>query len=291
MAMWTRRDVLQFGVAAPLGACAATAAARASANALSAGVVDTHTHFYDPARPEGVPWPGKDDQFLYRTVLPDDYRRLAGPIGVIGTVVVEASPWIEDNQWILDLAANDPFLLGLVGNLAPGSPEFARHFVRFARNRLFLGIRLGSGSLAKGLDDRAYLADVQRLALAGLTLDVNGGPELLPLVDRLATKFPGLRIVINHLANVRIDGKVPPQDWAVGMHAVAKHPHVFCKVSALVEGASRPNEPSPTDVAFYKPVLDHAWKTLGEDRLLYGSNWPVSQGHRLFHIAQESEQS
>jgi L-fuconolactonase len=118
-------------------------------------------------------------------------------------------------------------------------------------------------------------------------LDVNGGPELLPLVDRLATKFPGLRIVINHLANVRIDGKVPPQDWAVGMHAVAKHPHVFCKVSALVEGASRPNEPSPTDVAFYKPVLDHAWKTLGEDRLLYGSNWPVSERYGSLAVVQQ----
>jgi predicted TIM-barrel fold metal-dependent hydrolase len=275
--MWTRRDVLQFGIATSLGPFAATTISRATDDAAPAGVVDTHTHFYDPARPEGVPWPGKDDAFLYRTVLPDDYRTLALPLGVTGTVVVEASPWVEDNQWILDLAANDRYLLGLVGNLAPGSPEFAKHFVRFARNRLFLGIRIGSGSLSKGLSDPAFLADIERLALAGLELDVNGGPELLPLVDGLAAKFPDLRIVVNHLANVRIDGNAPPTEWAEGMQAAAKHPHVFCKVSALVEGASQPNRMSSTDVSFYRPVLDHAWKTFGEDRLIYGSNWPVSE--------------
>ncbi len=272
--MQTRRQMLQASVAAGLGAL--TAAAQ-SAAAPSLEIIDTHTHFYDPTRPRGVPWPGKDDKALYRTILPADYRRLGDPLGVAGTVIVEASPWVEDNQWILDLAQNDPFIRGLVGNLAPGSPEFAKYFVRFAKNRLFLGIRVNSGPLAKGLTQPEFLADIKRLMLADLELDINGGPELLPLVDQLAAKFPDLRIVVNHLANVRIDGNAPPQEWAAGLQAAAKHPHVFCKVSALVEGASQPDKKSPTDVAFYKPVLDHAWKTFGPDRLLYGSNWPVSE--------------
>ena len=70
-------------------------------------IIDTHTHFYDPTRPQGVPWPPKENQLLYRTVLPADAQALAAPVGVTGTVVVEASAWLEDNQWILDLAAND----------------------------------------------------------------------------------------------------------------------------------------------------------------------------------------
>jgi hypothetical protein len=61
-------------------------------------LVDTHTHFYDPSRPQGVPWPPRDDKLLYRTVLPKDYRALPVPRPVTGTVVVEASPWVEDNQ-------------------------------------------------------------------------------------------------------------------------------------------------------------------------------------------------
>ena len=71
-------------------------------------IIDTHTHFYDPTRPEGVPWPPADNELLYRTVLPEHHRALAAPEGVTGTVVVEASAWLADNQWILDLAAADP---------------------------------------------------------------------------------------------------------------------------------------------------------------------------------------
>jgi L-fucono-1,5-lactonase len=54
--------------------------------------VDCHTHFYDPTRPEGIPWPGKDDRVLYRTVLPRHFLEQAAPLGVKKTVVVEASP-------------------------------------------------------------------------------------------------------------------------------------------------------------------------------------------------------
>ncbi|NCY02726.1 MAG: hypothetical protein EBX36_07380, partial [Planctomycetia bacterium] len=96
-----RRRFLCRGVAA---ASAVTAAAwTAPAAEPPAPVIDTHTHFYDPTRPGGVPWPPRDDAILYRTVLPAEWERLAQPAGVTGTVVVEASPLLEDNDWLLDL--------------------------------------------------------------------------------------------------------------------------------------------------------------------------------------------
>ena len=106
-------------------------------------IIDTHTHFYDPARPEGIPWPGADEELLYRTVLPGHHRALAAPEGVTGTVVVEASAWLEDNQWILDLAADEPWIVGLVGHVDPNRPEFKTAIDRFAANELFCGIRCG----------------------------------------------------------------------------------------------------------------------------------------------------
>ena len=100
-------------------------------------IVDTHTHFYDPTRPEGVPWPDPNDALLYRKVMPAEYRKLAEPHGVRGTVVVEASPWVEDNQWLLDLAAREPFILGIVGNLDPLAADFATNLARFAKTQSF----------------------------------------------------------------------------------------------------------------------------------------------------------
>ena len=93
-------------------------------------IIDTHTHFYDPRRPEGIPWPGKDNELLYRPVLPQHHRALSQPEGVTGTVVVEASGWLEDNQYILDLAADDPWIVGLVGHIDPNRPEFAGEIER-----------------------------------------------------------------------------------------------------------------------------------------------------------------
>ena len=84
-------------------------------------LIDTHTHFYDPTRAQGVPWPPREDKLLYRTVLPKDYRALAVPQPVTGTVIVEASPWLEDNQWVLDLSEREPFIVGFVGNLPVGT--------------------------------------------------------------------------------------------------------------------------------------------------------------------------
>ncbi len=186
-------------------------AALAAAPALAAGpkatpltIIDTHTHFYDPTRPEGVPWPGKGDALLHRRTLPADYLAQPVPQPVTGTVVVEASPWVEDNQWILDLAAKNPFIVGFVGNLKPGEEAFAGNLKRFAANPLYRGIRVNEGPLRAGLGDAAFRADLKRLADADLELDVNGGPALLPEVARLAKEMPGLHIVINHPAKVRL---------------------------------------------------------------------------------------
>lgn len=239
-------------------------------------VIDTHTHFYDPARPQGVPWPAKDDPFLYRTVLPPEYEAVARPLGVTGTVVVEASPWVEDNQWVLDLAARDPFIVGVVGNRGPGDDDFPAHLARFAKDPLFRGIRLRDRPWRQRLEDARFTDDLRRLADADLQLDINGGPADLPDVARLAERAPGLRIVVDHCGNVPIDGGLVKPDWLAGMRAVAARPNTWCKVSGLVEGTGRQKGDAPADVDYYRPVLDALWEVFGERRLIYGSNWPVS---------------
>lgn len=271
--MKTRRHFLQTTTTALAASAAACSTPRASAPLT---IIDTHTHFYDPKRPEGVPWPGKGDALLHRTTLPADYRAQPVPQPVTATVVVEASPLLEDNQWILDLAAKDKFIVGFVGHLKPGEDAFAGHLKRFAANPLYRGIRISEGALRTGLNNPAYLADIKRLADANLELDVNGGPTLLPEVVRLAKELPGLRIVINHLANTRIDGKNVSATWQRDLEAAAKSPQVFLKVSALVEGTGKNDGSAPRDVEFYRPWLDICWNAFGADRLIYGSNWPVS---------------
>ena len=257
------------------GAALAAAGEVTSADARPA-VLDVHTHFYDPTRKEGVPWPGMGDKVLYRPVLPAEFKKLAAPHGVTGTVVVEASPWVEDNQWLLDLAKDNTVIVGIVGRLLLTDADFVKHLARFGKNPLFRGIRVNATELDAALKDEKQLDRLKALGDAGLSLDLNGGHETFLLAAKLADKLPKLRVVVNHLGNPLIDGKEPPEAWRKAVAAGgAAGANVYCKLSALVDG-TRKRGAAPAELKFYTPVLGEVWKAFGADRLLYGSNWPVS---------------
>lgn len=234
--------------------------------------IDTHTHFYDPTRSQGVPWPPASEKLLYKPYYPKQFVALTEPLGVVGTVVVEASPWIEDNQWILDLARDNPSIVGFIGNLKLGEVAFAANLQRFSRNPLFRGLRIGERPIAEGLGQRAFESDLQRMGEQRLTIDVIGGPALLPNVLRIAKRAPKLKIVIDHLPFGAWDNDVAAMRTA--LTEVAALPNVFAKVSNVVR---RVNDRVVEDRDYYRPQLDCLWDLFGAQRLLYGSNWPVSE--------------
>ncbi len=278
----SRREALAASLAL------ASRSASADANKDKPPVIDTHTHFYDPTRKEGVPWPGKDNKALYRTVLPAEYQKLAKPHGITGTVVVEASPWLEDNQWLLDVAKDEPFLLGVVGNLPLNNEDFARNLERFAKNSVFRGIRVNSGAVAIAIKTPEQFDRLKLLSDNGLTLDINGGPDSLHHAATLSEKLPKLRVVMNHMGNPVIDGKEPPEAWRSAVKAAGDAgENVFCKLSALVEGSRKRDGKAPKDLAFYTPTLDHLFKAFGPNRLIFGSNWPVSNTFASFDTVYE----
>jgi predicted TIM-barrel fold metal-dependent hydrolase len=227
-------------------------------------VIDTHIHLFDPTRPRGIPWPEKTNPELYRPALPARYRALAEPFGVVGAIEVECSPWFEDNQWVLDIAENDPIMLGMIGNLEPAAPEFPRHLERFRKNPLFLGIRYGNlwdRNFAAALGKPAFVEGLRLLAQAGLTLDTaNPSPALLADIVRLTDKLPSLRVVVDHLPSLALDAKSRES-----LRELVARPNVFVKVSAV-----------PLDPAVARPRLDEIFGLFGPSRLLYGSDWPNS---------------
>ena len=237
-------------------------------------IIDTHTHFYDPTRPQGVPWPAADDELLYRTVLPDHCKALAQPEGVTGTVVVEASAWLADNQWILDLAAQDEFLVGFVGHIDPDRPAFGAELTTLAANPLFRGIRCGGRAFAD-LTQGSFVQDMALLADKDLELDVLLGHEYFAGVIQLAQRLPTLRIVVNHIGLMPIDGQAIAPEWVTRYQQLAAEPNIYMKVSGLIELSTI--RPAPAPVAYYYPTLDVLWDAFGEDRLIYGSNWPVCE--------------
>ena len=237
-------------------------------------IIDTHVHFYDPTRPGGIPWPPEDNELLYRPILPQTFVERTEKMGVAGTVVVEASKLVEDNQWILDLAADNPCVVGFVGSLDPKTEDFEKNLDRFSANPLCRGIRLGlqRGSLE---DQETLIPHIQKLADRNLQLDLMTNGKQLPINAVIAEQIPNLRIVIDHVAHVEVTGEAPDPEWVHGIQTIAKHPNVYCKVSGMVERAAQ--QPAPDDPAYYVPTLDALWNAFGEDRLVYGSNWLVCE--------------
>src|SRR5712692_6911867 len=175
-------------------AAASIPLAHSGAQAASIPIIDTHIHLFDPTRPQGVPWPKKDDAILYQRALPDRYRKIAMPLGITGAIEVEASPWLEDNQWVLDVAAKDTIIVGTVGDLEPGKPDFRKNLDRLHRNPLYRGIRCGNlwgRNFSEDVSKPEFIADLKALAEAGLVMDTaNPTPALIADLLRLTDRAP-----------------------------------------------------------------------------------------------------
>ena len=265
-----RRHFIQSTAA--LALCPAATASQAAT--VATRIIDTHTHFYDPTRPQGVPWPGKGTK-LYRPVLPADWRAQAEPHGIKETVIVEASSWVEDNQWILDLAEQEKCIIGFVGHLEAADAGFRDNLKRFSRNPIFRGVRWSGAAVSDTAIKDQVLSGAKLLADHGLELDLNGPPESLLPAAALAAEVTDLRIVINHLGSSG-DPKSLKPDWKENIRVISKQKNVWMKVSALVEQVKGAEGQASKEVGYYLPILDHLWECFGPDRLIYGSNWPVS---------------
>ena len=267
-----RREFILSAAAA--GALAPNVLSKSLGKTGPVPVVDTHTHFFDPTRPEGIPYPPKSDRLNYSPHYPKDFSAVAKRHNVVGTVVVEASQWLEDNAWILELAESNEEILGLIGSLIPGDPDFAINLKRFSENPLFLGLRL-RGEMNQRIGEKATLRDLKRVADRDLTIDIHGGVPIIEPTLMMSRKMPSLRIVVNHLPFSDWDGDVPAMKSTLA--DLVRQPNVFVKVSEVVR---RVNGEVMVDPDFYRPGLDALLDLFGPDRLVFGSNWPVCK-----HIA------
>lgn len=237
-------------------------------------VIDTHIHLFDPTRPQGVPWPPKD-AVMYKPAYPKQLREVSKGLGVVGAIEIECSPWFDDNQWVLDVCEKDTIMVGFIGDLEPAKPEFRSHLDRFTKNKLFRGIRyayLWGRDFRADLGKPAFIAGMKDFAARGLTLDTaNPSVKMLEDLLRITDLVPGLKVVIDHLPKIEV-----PADrsgYVGAIRELAKRPKVWVKVSAVL---AKSGGKVHYDAAFYKGKLDEIYDTFGQDKLLYGSDWPNS---------------
>lgn len=257
---------------------AAQAAAAAAQQSPPIPIIDTHFHLYDQSRPQGAPFPFTPNQPPF---LPRHFRESAIPLGISGGIVVEASPWVEDNLWVLMIIEDEPMITGLVGNLDPTKPEFREYLDRYRKNKLFLGIRYGNiwegHNIVAAVHRPEFIANMKAFAQTGLTFEVaNPRLDLVEATLRLVEKVPDLRIVLGHLQALPLPAEPAIRDqYEKNLRALQKH-NVFVKISGL-----------PRPPAEHKPTLDLFWDIFGEDRLVYaGRNKANLEILRAYFLAK-----
>jgi L-fuconolactonase len=237
-------------------------------------VIDAHHHIWDLDR-AAYPWLTPEAGVLHRTHTLAETAAERARLGIDGVVLVQAADNDADTALMLDVAAADPAVRGVVGWVPLDDPAGVRRRLRDWAERapgLVVGIRslIHERPDPSWITSRATAEGLDLVTEAGLSFDVvTADPRALSLVPVLAERHPDLTLVVDHL------GKPPALEhegwerWRSLLAACAQHPRVAAKVSGIVP-------PSGDDGAVLAAVA-HAVDVFGSDRLMLGSDWPIAE--------------
>lgn len=234
-------------------------------------VIDAHNHFwkYDQQK---YNWISDEMSVLQQDCFPGDMKPMAEKFNVEGLVAVQATQNKEENDFLLNLAEQDPLVKGVVGWVDLTADDLADRLQDLSIHPKFVGIR----HMIQSEPDPEFMLrkDFQRgIALLmdyQLTYDILIDDRLLPVTTSFVEKFPDQKFVLDHIAKPPIKaGKLYP--WETNIRQLAKNTHVNCKISGLVTEADW-NSWKEDDI---KPFLDVVFDAFGPDRLMFGSDFPV----------------
>jgi L-fuconolactonase len=237
----------------------------------ASGTVDAHLHLWDLER-SAYSWITPELAPLDTTITAERARAELDACGIGRAVLVQAEDSEADTAFMLEVADRCDWVAGVVGWVRLDETATTEDQLgRWLAHPAFRGVRHLVHDDPR--DDFLALPAVRRslglLAAVGLPFDVpDAWPRHLAAVAELAAALPGLTVVVDHL------GKPPPGAtfgaWRAVLADVAARPNTVAKVSGLqVPG-------TPFTVEAVRPAWDAALELFGPDRLMWGSDWPMT---------------
>jgi len=233
--------------------------------------IDAHQHFWK-YNPSDYVWIDSRMESLKKDYLPEDLSPHLSQLGIQGTIAVQARQMEVETNFLLQLAEQNQWILGVVGWVDFEGPDLEQRIERFAQHPRLKGFR----ELIHDMPDPNYaisevhLGAIKLLEKYNLAYDLLLRPGHIPAAIDLVDKFPNQRFILDHIAKpeIRSGSKEP---WQSRVKELAKRPNVYCKLSGLVTEADWTNW---TREIVY-PYLDICLGAFGPQRLMVGSDWPV----------------
>jgi L-fuconolactonase len=234
-------------------------------------IIDAHQHFwnFDPIR-DG--WITEEMKDLQRDYLPAEIEGVFKKNQVSGSIVVQADPSENENDFLLDLADQYPFIKGVVGWIDLKGEEMEeklKYYRQFSRMKGFRNLLQGEKQRDSMLDP-SFQKGIGLLNKYGFSYDLLILPDQLGFAEKLVAAFPDQRFVIDHLAKPHIK-KAIISDWKLSINKFAGYQNVYCKISGMVNEADW----KYWEEKDFRPYLDIVMETFGTKRVMYGSDWPV----------------
>lgn len=233
--------------------------------------VDAHHHFWK-YEPREYGWIDDSMRAIRRDFLPGDLKQEIEAVGVDAVISVQTRQTIEETNWLLDLAAGNSFIHGVVGWAPLADPKIAEILGPLAARPKLKAIR----HIIQAEPDENFIlredfnAGIRVLPEYQLVFDILVYERQLPQTIRFVDLHPNQIFVLDHLAKPRIkDRSISP--WRENITDLARRENVYCKISGLVTEADYQTW-TPPDL---DPYLDTVLNTFGPRRLIFGSDWPV----------------
>jgi L-fuconolactonase len=234
--------------------------------------IDSHQHYWH-FNVQDYGWMGENMSAIKRDFLPADLVPELASAGFDGSVAVQARQSLEETNWLLQLADENPHIAGVVGWVDLCSGEAETQISAFAAHPKAVGVRhvIHDEKDINFMLRPEFIRGVRLLEKYNLTYDILIFPEHLPNTIEFVKQFDENQIfVVDHIAKPLIkDGIMSP--WKEDITALAKFPNVYCKVSGMVTEADW-NNWSPENI---HPYLDVIFEAFGPERIMIGSDWPV----------------
>ena len=238
-------------------------------------MIDTHQHFWQLEKPFDYGWLDNPDlSAIRRNFLPPDLKSHLDATGISKSIFVQTQHDIEENRWVLGMAEEHEWLVGVVGWVDLAGESCEENLLEFKDHPKFVGIR----HITQDEPDNDFI--IRPEILRGLkVLEKHRVPfdllfyvQHLKHADQLGQELPELPMVIDHLAKPRIKDQ-SIDDWLPQFKAAAKHENIFCKLSGMITEADWADW-KPADL---KPYVEAALEHFGPKRCMYGSDWPVCE--------------
>lgn len=238
-------------------------------------IIDTHVHLWHPKQLR-YPWL-KQVPALNKPYLLNDYAAAYENLDIESIVFVQCDTLPDDGlketEWVTSLTVDEPRIKGIVAWAPLEEGNQVEPFIeKLAENTLVKGIRrLIQGESVNFCIQSNFVDGVNTLASYGLSFDICIFHPQLANAIQLVEQCPNVQFILDHIGKPDIKNQLF-EPWKREIRTLAEHSNAYCKISGLVTEADHDSW-TPSDL---KPYINHVIDCFGFDRVIYGSDWPVS---------------